>query len=232
MRVLGLIPARGGSKGVARKNVRLLAGRPLLQYTVETARASRALSRIVLTTEDEEIANEGRRLGAEVPFMRPPSLAADTTPMLPVVQHAVRFLEAQGESCDAVCLLQPTHPFRRAADIDGCIALLERTDVDSVMTILRVPTEYNPHWTYFRSDDGTLRLSTGEASPVPRRQDLQPAFHREGSVYLTRRDVIVEGNSLYGMRVAGFEVSAAGRVNLDTEEDWLKAERMLAAGTY
>ena len=227
MRVLGLIPARGGSKGVPRKNIRDLCGKPLLQYTAESARASRLLSRVVLSTDDREIAGIGLKCGLDVPFMRPAELAADAAPSLPVVRHALEWLAAHGDDFDAVCLLQPTHPLRRPGDIDGCIRLLEETGADSVVTVLPVPPEHNPHWVFFREPDGGLRLSTGESRLIPRRQDLPPAFHREGSVYVTRRDVVLKGDSLLGDRVIGFPVDPSGSVNIDTQEDWERAENMI-----
>ena len=228
-RVLGVIPARGGSKGVPRKNIRLLCGKPLLQYTAEAALAARRLSQVILSTEDEEIAAVGRSCGLKVPFLRPAELARDETPMLPVVQHAVGWMETQSEHFDAVCLLQPTNPLRRAEDIDACLELLERNDLDAVVTILPVPAEYNPHWVYWQSEDGSLRLSTGEETPIARRQDLPPAFHREGSVYVTRRRVLMEENSLYGKRLAGYRLNPEQCVNIDTSEDWERAERLLQA---
>ena len=228
MRVLGIITARGGSKGIPRKNIRLLAGRPLLQYTAEAALTSKSLARVILSTEDPEIAEVGRQCGLDVPFTRPAELALDNTPTLPVLQHAVRVLEVRGERYDAVCLLQPTAPFRRSEDIDACIDLLTKTDANSVFTVLAVPPEHNPHWVYFRDDQGFLRLSTGETAPIPRRQLLPSAFHREGSVYVTRRDVLMEQNSLYGSKVAGYLIDSSRSVNLDSLEDWEKAERMLS----
>ncbi len=231
MRVLGLIPARGGSKGVPRKNIRPLLGRPLLAYTAEAARSSLRLSRIILSTEDEEIARVGRECGLEIPFLRPAELARDETPMLSVAQHAVRFLEERGDHFDAICLLQPTNPLRSADDIDACIDLLETSDADAVVTILPVPAEYNPHWVYFQGSDGTLRLSTGEPAPIPRRQELPPAFHREGSVYVTRRESLMERNSFYGARLLGYEMRPERSVNIDTPEDWLRAERLIEAAT-
>lgn len=227
MNVLGLIPARGGSKGVPRKNIKPLAGKPLLNYTAQAALASKHLTRVILSTEDDEIAAVGRACGVEVPFLRPAELAQDTTPTLPVVQHALQFLEEQGSHFDAVCLLQPTNPLRRAADIDGCIELLEREQADTVFTVLAVPAEHNPHWVYFRNGDGSLRLSTGEASPIPRRQDLPPAYHREGSVYVTRQDVVMVNHSLYGARVLGYEIERRRSVNIDTVSDWARAEALL-----
>jgi CMP-N-acetylneuraminic acid synthetase len=226
---LGVIPARGGSKGIPRKNIRLLAGKPLLQYTIEAAHAAKHLSRVILSTDDPEIAAVGRQCGLDVPFLRPPELARDDAPTLPVLQHAVDFLEKAGECFDAVCLLQPTAPLRRAEDIQGCINLLEETDADSVVTVLPVPPEYNPHWVYFRTRDGFLKLSTGEDSPIPRRQLLPPAFHREGSVYLVRRDVLMERNSLYGSKVVGYPIDPSRSVNIDTPADWSRAEAAIAS---
>lgn len=230
MRVLGLIPARAGSKGVPRKNTKLLGGKPLLQYTAKAAHEARRLSRVILSTDDEEIADVGTRVGLEVPFRRPRELARDDTPMLDVVRHALLWIETDGDRFDAVCLLQPTNPFRRSADIDGCVELLEESKADSVVTVLRVPPEHNPHWVYFSDLDGSLRLSTGDQEPLPRRQDLPAAFQREGSVYLTRRDVVMAENSLYGRRLVGYLVNPENRVNIDTPEDWKRAEFLLGQG--
>jgi CMP-N-acetylneuraminic acid synthetase len=226
MRVLGIIPARGGSKGIPGKNVRSLGGKPLLAWTAESALAAQRLSRVVLTTDDEQIAEVGRACGLEVPFLRPAELAQDDTPTLPVLRHAVAELEEAGDRFDAICLLQPTSPFRAAGDIDGCIELLEREGLDAVVSVLLVPPEHNPHWVYFRGGDGLLRLATGEEQPIPRRQELPPAFHRDGAVYVTRRGVLMEGNSLFGKRLGGYLMAGPG-VNLDTPADWERAERLV-----
>lgn len=227
MRVLGLIPARGGSKGVRRKNIKLLGGKPLLAYTAEAALAAKRLARTILSTEDEEIAAVGRSCGIEVPFLRPAELAQDHTPTLPVVQHALRWLEEHGDRFDAICLLQPTSPLRRAVDIDACIELFERSVADAVVAVLPVPAEYNPHWVYFRDKDGWLCLSTGDEAPIPRRQDLPPAFHREGSIYVSRRDLVMKHNCLYGQHLIGYQIEPQRSVNIDTEEDWARAESLL-----
>lgn len=227
MRVLGLITARGGSKGVPRKNVRLLNGKPLLEYTTASASEARSLCRVVLSTDEEEIAEVGRAYGADVPFLRPRELALDTTPTLPVVEHALITLREQGDEFDAVCLLQPTNPLRRASDIDACVEILRGSDADSVISVLPVPYEYNPKWVYWRQDGGDLRISTGDSEPISRRQDLPPAFHRDGSVYVTRSETILTGKSLYGERVHGYEIDPRFSVNIDTEEDWKHAEERL-----
>ena len=225
--VLGLIPARGGSKGIPRKNVRPLGGKPLLQYTADAALASRRLTHVVLSTDDEEIARVGRACGLDVPFMRPAELADDSTPTLPVVHHALRWFASRGRIFDAVCLLQPTNPLRRADLIDRCIDQFDRSGADCVITVLPVPAEYNPHWVYLLAPDGSLRLATGEGAPIPRRQDLPPAFHREGSVYVSRSTTVLVSHTLFGDRVVGHVIDARESVNIDDPEDWARAEVML-----
>ena len=211
-----------------RKNIRLLCGKPLLAYTVEAATAAHRLNHVILSTDDDEIAEIGRRYDIEVPFLRPAELARDDTPMLPVIQHAVRWMqEQQGELFDAVCLLQPTNPLRTAEDIDACIELFEAQDADSVVTVLRVPANHHPDWVYFQSESGSLSLSTGGMEPIPSRQQLRPAFHREGSVYVTRSNVLLERNSLYGSRLFGYPMDGRRCVNIDEPADWQAAEEFI-----
>lgn len=228
MRVLGIVTARGGSKGVPRKNVRPIAGKPLIAWTAAAAAASTRLARTVVSTDDDEIARIARESGLEVPFMRPAELAKDDTPTLPVLQHVVRMLEAAGDRYDAVCLLQPTNPCRTGSMIDDCIALLESSQADSVISVLPIPAEHHPCWAFFGNADGDLRLAMGGTVPIPRRQDLPPAFHRDGSIYVTRRDVLL-GGSLYGTRVVGHAVEASRSVNIDSFDDWARAEALLSA---
>ena len=227
MRVLGLIPARGGSKGVPRKNVRLLNGKPLLAYTAESALQAKNLSRVILSTEDEEIAEVGRSCGLDVPFIRPAEFAQDSTPSLAVVQHVLLTLEENGEHFDAVCLLQPTNPLRRAEDIDACVELFIRTGADCVISVLPVPHEYNPKWVFWQGEGGKMSLSTGDTEIIPRRQDLPRAFHRDGSVYITRSQIIINRQSLYGDNVQGYEMSPEFSANIDTEEDWQAIEKRI-----
>jgi CMP-N,N'-diacetyllegionaminic acid synthase len=224
MKILGLITARGGSKGVPRKNIRLLNGKPLLAYTAETALEAKSLTSVVLSTEDAEIAEIGRKYLLGVPFMRPPELAQDATPSLAVVRHALLTLAEMGEKYDAVCLLQPTNPLRRAADIDNCVELLIESNADAVVSVLPVPHEYNPQWVFWMNGENQMSLATGEKEPTTRRQDLPPAFHRDGSVYVTRSETILEQKSLYGENVKGYEIEAEYSANIDTEADWLAVE--------
>src|SRR5688572_20125524 len=134
MRILGIVPARGGSKGIPHKNITPLLDKPLLAYTAEAAQASKRLDRVVLSTDDERIARTGAMYGLEVPFLRPPELARDDTPTIPVLQDVVRKLEREGDYFDAILTLQPTNPLRLAEDIDGAVELLERTGADSVIS--------------------------------------------------------------------------------------------------
>jgi CMP-N-acetylneuraminic acid synthetase len=180
-----------------------------------------------LSTDDEDVAKVGKQCGLDVPFMRPDELAQDDTPMLPVVQHAIYKLESMGAYYDAVCLLQPTTPLRTVDTIDGCIHLLEESSADAVATVLKVPVKYNPHWVYFENEKGLLHLSTGEQNPIARRQDLPDAFHREGSVYVARRRTIMEQQSLYGNHFVGYIINQEQHVNIDTLDDWERAERLL-----
>jgi CMP-N,N'-diacetyllegionaminic acid synthase len=226
MRVLGLIPARGGSQGVPGKNLRPLAGRPLLAYTARDALAA-GLDRVVLSTDDEAIASVGRDLGLDVPFLRPGELATSEAPTLGVVRHALETLAAAGDTYDAVCLLQPTSPVRAPGLIDQCLARLQETGADSVLTVRAVPLEFHPDWVYRLADDDALALFSGAPEPVTRRQDLTPAYHRDGAVYVTRTEVVRAG-SLYGQRVVGV-VATGPCVNIDTEDDFRRAEDL--AGT-
>lgn len=228
MRVLGIIPARGGSKGVPRKNIKLLCGKPLIAYTIEAAMNAKRLTRTIVSTEDEEIAEVAKSLGADVPFMRPKELADDATPTFDVVIDSVKKLEDSGEEYDAICLLQPTNPLRRSLDIDECVDMLEKTGADSVVTVLPVPDKYNPKWVYWKTESGEMSLSTGETEPTTRRQDLPSAFHREGSVYVTRVAVLKKRRNLYGDHVLGYEMKVQDSVNIDTVEDWENAELQIS----
>jgi len=225
--VLGLIPARGGSKGIVRKNIRLLAGRPLLSYTADAARKSNFLSRVILSTDDPEIAEVGRSERVDIPFLRPPELAHDSTPMIEVVVHAIRSLEEAGQTYDAVCLLQPTSPLRSAETIDRCISELWSQNADSVVSVRPVPAEYNPHWVYFAGADGALHLSSGETEPIPARQQLPPAYHRDGSVFVAKTRGVLARKSLYGERTIGVIPPEEEACDLDTEEQWQALEQKL-----
>lgn len=226
-RVLGIVPARGGSKGIPRKNIRLLDGKPLLAYTAAAALGSACLSRVLLTTDDEEIAEVGKGAGLEVPFMRPADLATDSTPMIDVVLHTLQWVQSRGEAYDAICLLQPTSPLRSGRTIDRCISSLWERDVETVVSVRPVPSEYNPHWVYFATPDGLLEPSIRNAQTIPSRQELPPAYHRDGSVFVARSQIVMTRHSLYGTKTLGLLSPEEEAFDLDTEEQWELLERRL-----
>lgn len=234
MKVLGIITARGGSKGVPGKNLKLLAGKPLLAYTVESARASRALDRVILSTEDEAIAAAGRGLGCEVPFIRPAALSQDDTPHLAIIQHAVAWMRDQaGYDPDAVMVLQPTSPLRTADDITAAVALLDSTGADSVLSVSSVPSHSHPMRT-LRLDAGgrAVLFATGEPvrKRINRRQDLPEAWVMNGAIYACRTPLLFAAEpSLYGDHVVAYRMPAGRSVSIDDPDDWTAAERALQA---
>jgi len=218
MRVLGLIPARGGSKGVPRKNLADVGGRPLIALSIETGLASKRIDRLVVSTDDDEIAEAARSSGGDVPFVRPSGLADDDAPMLGVAQHALLTLASNGDNFDAVCILQPTSPLRSPELIDDCISLLESKEATSVVTVRSIPPEFNPAWAISIDGDGFASWAGGGRDPIGRRQDLPPAFHRDGLVYVARALTVLEG-SLYGGSVVPALTDSIPLCNVDTMED-------------
>ena len=225
MKILGIIPARGGSKGVPGTNIRPLNGKPLLEYTAEVALGSGLLADVVLSSDDDAIIEAGRKAGLSVPFIRPPELAQDDTPTIDVIAHAISFFEDKGISYDAVCLLQVTSPFRSVEFLDEAIRKFINSGCDSLVSVRKVPHEYNPHWTFEIAPDGNLKIATGEKQIISRRQDLPKAFHRDGSIYLTKTEVL-KRHSLYGERIGFIESPSDFYVNIDTPEDWETAEKI------
>lgn len=223
---LGIIPARHGSKGIPGKNIRLLAGRPLLEYTIRAARASGVVDRLILSTDSQEIAAVGSRLGVEVPFLRPSTLAQDDTPMAPVVEHAVESLEQTGWSPEIVVLLQPTAPLRRPQHIVDGVSLLRATLCDSVVSVVEVPRHLAPDYV-MKIVGGRLLPFLPEGARIARRQDARPAYARDGTIYAVWRDVVLKTHSLYGADCRPLLLSGNESMTLDTLEDWAAAERRL-----
>ncbi|NEV93936.1 acylneuraminate cytidylyltransferase family protein [Psychroflexus sp. YR1-1] len=225
-KILGIIPARGGSKGVPGKNIKDLGGKPLLAYTVESAKQSKLINRLIVSSENENIIKVARNLGVEVPFKRPENLAADQSGSVEVVQHAVEYMEDQGEYYDTVLLLQVTSPFREDGFIGRAIEKFIKSEADALVSVLPVPQEYNPHWVFEADEQDNLKISTGEEGIIKRRQDLPKAFFRDGSIYITKTDVIKKG-SFFGNKLTYIESNPELYVNIDTMEDWEKAVMMV-----
>jgi CMP-N-acetylneuraminic acid synthetase len=231
LRVLAVVPARGGSKGIPRKNLQLLGGKPLVALAVEAGRAATLVSRVLCSTDDPEIADAARAAGGEVPFLRPPDLARDTSEDWPVFMHALNFLAREDNWVpDVVVNLRPTSPLRRPSHVDDAIRLLQDTGADSVKAVCLA--RQHPHKMWLRQPDGQIepflktpfRLTRGP--DVPRAQ-LEDVYWQNGVVDVTRREVILEQKMIIGRRVAGLVTETADSIDIDTPLDLALAELIL-----
>ena len=227
-KILAVIPARGGSKGVERKNIRPICGKPLIAYTIETALAARHfLYRTIVSTDDSAIAAVARDHGADVPFLRPAELAGDKVPTLPVLQHAVSFIEEQDDIKFAwVLLLQPTAPLRLLEDIEASLTLAFQNNCDSVISVVQVFAEHPILMK--RIEDNRLLPYCIEEKEGTRRQDYQPpAYMRNGAIYLTRRDVLMDKNSIWGKVIRPYVMPPERSVSIDSELELKLVELIL-----
>jgi CMP-N,N'-diacetyllegionaminic acid synthase len=224
----GVIPARGGSKGLPGKNLRKLGALSLIGQAIASAREAALLARFIVSTDSPEIAEEARRHGAEVPFLRPAEFATDQAGMLPVLQHAVRWLESSaGVRPDLIVTLQPTSPFRTGAEIDQTIRKVIEAGSDSAQTLSEA--SYHPYFMKTLDGDRTVALFP-EGHRYVRRQDAPAVYQPSGAVYVTRYATLMERGHILGEDnrgvVQGFEAS----VNIDTEWDFRLAELLLREG--
>ena len=225
LRILGLIPARGGSKGVQNKNIRTLLGSTLVQRAYSSAQESGCFSKIVLSTDCEIIAEHGKHIGISVPFIRPPSLASDEAPMIGVVLHALDSLLGFGESFDAVFLLQPTSPLRTAHQIRSAVELLKTAD--SVCSVVPIPLTHCPHYVMKIDESGLLNYFLEEGKKIGRRQDVPQAYTRDGTIFLAREEVLRSTNSFYGPNCSPLILHPDEVLSIDSEMDWARAESIL-----
>ena len=217
--VLAIIPARGGSKGVPRKNIRPLAGKPLLAWTIEAAQKSAYIDRLILSSEDEEIIAVAKAWGCEAPFVRPAELARDETPGIDPVLHALDALPGY----DYVVLLQPTSPLREASDIDACIARCVEGDAPACVSVS--PPAQHPYWTYMI--DSKDHLSPLFENTFNRRQDLPAVYALNGAIYVARtRDLRLTRDFLMPGTVA-FVMPDARSLDIDSPADLTLAECLL-----
>lgn len=228
MNILGIIPARGGSKGIPDKNIKFLNGKPLIAYTIEQAKSSKLLSKFIVSTDSTEITRISKKFGAEVPFLRPNNLAKHDSPSIGYVKHAISFFKDRGIFFDAVCILQPTSPFRPDGVIDRAIKKFQQNDIDTLISVREVPNHYNPHWVFFVDDNKYLKISTGNTELITRRQNLPQAFHRDGAIYIVRTSFLEVSNKLIGKRLIGYVINSPALINIDTEEDWNIAENIIS----
>jgi CMP-N,N'-diacetyllegionaminic acid synthase len=221
-KVLAIIPARGGSKGVPRKNIRLLAGKPLLAWTIDEAKKSKYIDRLILSSEDEEIIEIAREYGCEVPFKRPIELARDDTPGIEPVIHAINTLE---EKYDFVVLLQPTSPLRTVEDIDGCIQQCVIAELPSCVSLTEA--KQSPYWMYHLDDDMKLKSFVQNDEIMNRRQDLSKVYVLNGAVYVAESRFIIEHKSFLTEETAGYIMSEEHSMDIDTELDFSFCEWLI-----
>jgi CMP-N-acetylneuraminic acid synthetase len=232
VKVLGVITARGGSKGIPAKNLKLLGGKPLLSYTIEAAHGSGAFDRLIVTTDDALIAEIARNSGCEVPFMRPADLARDDTPHLPVMQHAVAWLDEHDRyRPDCTMILQPTSPLRQPHHVREAIDLMVASGADSVVSVSDVPVHYHPMRTLRVDASGCATLLvTGDpiGRRINRRQDLPPAWAMNGAIYLFRTSLLFDREpDLYGAHSLVYVMAPPYDISIDSPADWVEAERAL-----
>ena len=228
MKIVAVICARGGSKGVPGKNVRPLAGKPLIVHTIETAKKCRLIDKIIVSTDSPQIAEIARASGAGVPFMRPPELATDTAPKLPAIQHAVRFLiEQQAYLPDIVVDLDPTSPLRTVKDIEACIKLVRDESADNVFSVIRA--HRNPYFNMVEVVNGRVQLVKCLASPLVRRQDAPPVYDMNASIYAWKREALLNHDSLFLERTRIYEMPEWAR-DIDGEIDFKFAEYLIKEG--
>jgi CMP-N-acetylneuraminic acid synthetase len=231
--VLALIPARGGSKSIPRKNIQPFAGHPLIAYSIAAGLSAQTVTRLIVSTDDEEIASLSCQYGAETPFLRPPEHAQDNTPDLPVFQHALEWLRNhEGYQPEIVVHLRPTSPFRRVWHIDQAVyRLLERPDADAVRTVC-IPFQ-NPFKMWRISADGLMQPLMSIDHPEPYnlpRQLLPEVYWQTGYVDAAWSDTILQKGSMTGGRILPLVIDPSEWIDIDSPDDWRRAERLLESG--
>ncbi|MBZ4666101.1 MAG: hypothetical protein JG770_1354 [Mahella sp.] len=227
MEILGLIPARGESKGIPHKNLKLLCGKPLIAYTIEQARKSECLTRLVVSTDDEHIADIAEQYGAQVPFIRPKELALDNTLSIDVVLHAIEWLnENEGYSPDIIMLLQPTSPFRSARDIDNAVAVYAERRPLSLVSICIA--DDNPYW-MMSIEGGVLTPLMGHIDHT-RRQDIPKAYKLNGAIYIASPEVLCERRTFFTEYTIPYIMPRERSLDIDDMLDFHIAEYLLKGG--
>ena len=226
--VVGFIFARGGSKGVPRKNTRPLAGKPLIAYAIETALASDLIDRVIVSTDDARIAGVAQQYGAEVPFMRPAELAQDNSPEWLAWQHAIRTLEATEDvpKMDAFVCIPATSPLRAVEDVDACIRALLESDADLVITVK--PAERNPYYNMVMLDEaGYARLVIPPEQTIHQRQAAPAVYDMTTVAYAARPEFVLNADSIFEGKVKVVIVPPERALDIDTELDFKFAEFLL-----
>jgi len=233
MSIVAVIPARGGSKGIPRKNLMRIAGRSLIAYAIEAARNAVSVDRVLVSTDDPEIADAASELGAEVPFLRPSELSDDTAPMLGVLRHTLAWLDAEGGvAVRALVLLQPTSPLRTGRHVEEAITLFQSTSVSSVVSVVEVPHQFNPVSIMKLSSQGILAPFLRDQPIATRRQEKPQIYARNGPAVLVCHPDTVRAGELYGDCCRPYVMSEEDSLDIDTPGDLALAERALQIRGY
>ena len=224
LNILGIIPARGGSKGIPRKNIKLLAGKPLIHYTITEAKKSKYLSYMVVSTEDVEITNLVEKYGVDV-VKRPDELSADDTPTAHVVQHVIKFLqEKENQNFNIIVILQPTSPLRLVSDIDGAIEMFIKKKCDSVVTVSEL--QHPPHWMYTIERDVLVPII--KEKNILRRQDAPKIFQLNGAVFVTSKEYLFKNNLIFSGEIGPYIMPIERSVDIDSPLDLKLAELIIS----
>lgn len=223
-KILAIIPARGGSKGVPRKNIKMLAGKPLVAWTIETALSVQCLDRVILSTDDRQISEIGKQYGADVPFLRPENIAADDTLDMPVYEHALAWLKDNENFCpDIIVWLRPTAPLRIDQDINKALDILITKNPDWVRSVCEV--DHHPYWMYKLNDGRMEAFVEGiQIEHYLRRQLLPPAYRLNGAVEVAWRSTILEKKLLYSGVIEAYIMPPDRSIDIDSEVDFRLAE--------
>ena len=222
-KIVAIIPARGGSKGVPNKNIKMLAGKPLITYTIEESLKSKHIDRTIVSTENKKIAEISKKYGAEI-IERPTELADDDTPTLPVLKHAVNHLEkVEGYSADIVVLLQPTSPLRKVSDIDIAIEKFLKSDADLVVSVIEM--KHHPFWS-FEIDGDKLRPFVKDGFKTIKRQDLPRVYTVNGAIYVMSAER-ARSDSIFGGDMRAVVMSEEKSVDIDTPLDFKITELLI-----
>ena len=218
MKVVATICARGGSKSIPGKNVRLLCGKPMIVHTIEVAQKCRLINRIIVSTDDPKIAEVASTNGAEVPFMRPKELASDAAPKLAVIQHAIQYLETkEGYIPDIIVDLDPTSPLRTKKDIEACIKMIADGKAENVFSVIEC--RKNPYFNMVEVIDGRVRLVKPSAQAVVRRQDAPQVYEINASIYVWKRDALMNNDTMY-LETTALYVMPKWAIDIDSEIDF------------
>ena len=227
MSIIAIIPARGGSKAIPHKNIIPLAGRPLIDYTIKSACNASVIDRVLVSTDDMQIAEIARKLGAEIPFIRPSELSGDNVPMIDVLQHALNWLDTEGELVSALVLLQPTSPLRTDKHIEDAVGLFNAQSASSVVSVVKVPHQYNPVSVLKKSNEGLLIPFLSDQMPITRRQDKPEIYARNGPAVLVCHPNIIRHGDLYGEKSIPYLMTIYDSLDVDEPEDLTQIELIL-----